>query len=125
VIGDSRMEMGHEQHRQVGMAMSSGRDSMEDVSMQHEQVAPAHDHGMSMRELSAGRSLSWITGTWLMSLAAVWLTSRWVPVTFSCPDDFAAGRLAAKPDAQKIVRSGTAQERVNRRFEPANGSALL
>jgi len=83
VIGDSRMEMEHEQHGLVGMAMSSGRDSMEDVPMQHEQVAPAHDHSMSMRELSAGKSLSWIAGTWVMLLAAVWLTSRWVPIIFS------------------------------------------
>lgn len=39
-------------------------------------------HGMAMRELSSGASLLWISGTYAILLAAVWLTAQWVPIRF-------------------------------------------
>lgn len=40
---------------------------------------------VAMRELSLGASMAWILGTYAVLLAAVWLTARWVPISFAAP----------------------------------------
>jgi hypothetical protein len=40
---------------------------------------------MAMRELSLGASMAWILGTYAVLFAAIWLTARWVPISFSAP----------------------------------------
>jgi hypothetical protein len=43
------------------------------------------EEAMTMRELPLITSLLWIGGTFLVLLAAVWLTAIWVPIRFSAP----------------------------------------
>jgi len=75
--------MVHDQQADGEMEIKKDPDMMEGMPMKDGRDAVSPEHGMTMRELSPGTAFLWIAGTWVMLLAAVWLTSRWVPITFS------------------------------------------
>ncbi|MEA3410927.1 MAG: DUF4396 domain-containing protein [Pseudomonadota bacterium] len=85
--GGDMMEMGgdmaHDQRAGGEMEMKKDPDSMGGTPMKEDHDAVSPEPGMTMRELSPGTVFLWIAGTWVMLLAAIWLTSRWVPITFS------------------------------------------
>lgn len=67
-------------HAHAGPGQGSGP-----VHAGHAQDLPSHGHAMTMRELTYGRALLWIAGTFLVLLLALWLTAQWVPIEFAQP----------------------------------------
>ncbi len=65
----------------AAMAGESGMASM-DADRGAGEMGEGHE-GMAMKELSTGVQVAWIGGTFLVLLAALWLTAQWVPITFN------------------------------------------
>lgn len=85
--------LGHQSPEQAesagdqAMGTMEGMKGMEDMkqheSMPHNTAALTQKHGMEMHALSLSTMLLWITGTYLLLFAAILLTARWVPISFS------------------------------------------
>lgn len=62
-----------------GPAFAMGHRSPEAEGHDHMDMGAGH---MKMRALTIRQAIAWVAGTYLMLIAALWITSRFTPITF-------------------------------------------